>query len=102
MSSISTGESLALSIGRYNTFSATIVGASRKYTCMNWLGRKCVHASPDLSRYRSISSCMRTKRNFPGSKLMPDSGPGKLNDLFDASLFASVDERALGFHHPRV
>src|SRR5215471_6415867 len=30
---------------------------------MNWLGRRWVHASPERSRWRSISPCIRVKRN---------------------------------------
>ena len=34
------GRSFALPIGRKNALPDTIVGTSRKQTCMNWLGRR--------------------------------------------------------------
>src|SRR6266568_1519634 len=39
------------------------LGASRRYSCMKPVGRRCVHARPDFSRYSSISLCMRPKMN---------------------------------------
>src|SRR5215467_11463359 len=35
----------------------------RKYSCMKPVGRRCVHARPDFSRYSSIALCIRPKGN---------------------------------------
>src|SRR5262252_7762511 len=35
-----------------------MLGASRKYSCMNPVGRRCVHARPDFSRCSSMSLCI--------------------------------------------
>src|SRR5215467_3025650 len=40
-----------------------MLGASRKYSCMNPVGRRCVHARPDFSRCSSISLCIKPNGN---------------------------------------
>src|SRR6185437_9315912 len=37
--------------------------ASRKYSCINPVGRRCVHARPDFSRCSSMSLCIRPNGN---------------------------------------
>ena len=59
----STGLSFTSSRAKKNAPSLMTLGASRKYSCMNPVGRKCVHVRPDLSTYSSISLCIRPKRN---------------------------------------
>src|SRR5262245_66611872 len=54
---------------------------------MNWLGRKWVQPSPECSRYRSISSCIRVKRNFCGSNPMLDSFPESFTPYSTHALF---------------
>jgi hypothetical protein len=102
VTSISTGASLAFPIGRKSAFSATIVGTSRKYTCINWLGRKCVHARPDPSRYRSICSCIHVKRKAFGLNPTPDSAPENLTIWRTPAFLAGVNERALSLNHLRI
>src|SRR5712671_6173219 len=40
-----------------------MLGASRRYSCMKPVGRRCVHAMPDFSRCCSICLCIRPNGN---------------------------------------
>src|SRR5262245_21489000 len=66
---------------------------------MNWLGRRWVHASPERSRWRSISPCIRVKRNAESTAAFR---PENLTTRPTPAFFGRVDEGALGFRHSWV